>query len=100
MATKSEQFHAEEQQTGNDKATREGRSKPGIPEGDRSRDKTYALEETSGQPSRKSTRKSANRAKPDASLNLREALQKGSPEAKFRKAKAQGRRVQGSSAAG
>ena len=107
MATKSEQFHAEEQRTSGGKAEREGRSKPGIPAGERSHEKkhaekkaTYAIEPASDQPSRKSTRKSANRAKPDTNLILREELQKGSPEAKARKAKAQVTRVRGSSTAG
>jgi hypothetical protein len=73
-----------------------GRTKPGVKPADRTRAKkhagrkaTYALEDrTSGRPSRKSTRKSANRSKPDASLNAREALQKGSPAARYRKARA------------
>lgn len=104
MATRSEKFHADEQRTGNDKAKREGRSKPGIPADKRSHEKphaekkaTYAIEPESEQPSRKSTRKSANRSKPDTNLNLRENLQKGSPEAKARQAKARVTKVRGSS---
>jgi hypothetical protein len=96
MATRSEQYHANEQRRGRGKKTRSGRTKPGVAPSNRSRAKkhagrkaTYALEETeSAKPSRKSTRKSTNRAKPDANLNAREALQKGSPEARFRKASA------------
>jgi hypothetical protein len=53
---------------------------------------TYALEDTAnGRVSRKSTRKSANRAKSDTNFNLRENLQKGSPTARFRKASARTR---------
>lgn len=102
MATRSEQFHAEEQRRGEsaeERDRREARSKPGAPLSERSRAKkhaekkaTYALEETAdgAQPSRKSTRKSANRAKPDANLTLRASLQKGSPEARYRKSSARG----------
>jgi hypothetical protein len=101
MATRSEQFHANEQRRGetpDDQRRRAARSKPGVPLTERSRAKkhaekkaTYALEETAAgaQPSRKSTRKSANRAKPDTNLTLRESLQKGSPEARYRRASAQ-----------
>jgi hypothetical protein len=48
----------------------------------------YALERPSsaGKSSRKSTRGSANRAKPDTNFNLREEMVKGSPESRFRKA--------------
>ena len=41
---------------------------------------TYAFEETSGSRSRKSTRKSANRAKSDAPLTIREEFRKSSPK--------------------
>lgn len=46
-------------------------------------------------PSRKSTRKSANRSKADAALNGMEQLKKGSPDARFRKAKTQRTKVRG-----
>ncbi len=96
MATQAEQYHAEEQRTGRGKKVREGRTKPGTAPKDRSRANkragrkaTYALEESAGKrPSRKSTRKSANRSKPDAALNAREALQKDSPEQRYIKAQA------------
>lgn len=91
MATRAEQYRAEQQRTGK-KKVRSGRSKPGVPEGARSRAKphaakkaTYALEESKGRPTRKSTRKAANRMKPDAGLNRREELQKGSPEKSYEK---------------
>jgi hypothetical protein len=100
MATRSEQFHANEQRRGEapeERDRRAAKSKPGVPPSERSRSKkhaekkaTYALEESTAgaKPSRKSTRKSANRAKPDTNLTLRESLQKGSPEARYRKTSA------------
>lgn len=100
MATRAEQQHAAEQRRRRGAKTRAGRTKPGVAPEDRSRDKkhaarkaTYALEESeNGRPSRKSTRKSANRSKPDSNLTAREALQKGTPTARFRKARAKARR--------
>lgn len=104
MATRSEQHHAEEQRRGGANKTRAKRSKPGVAPKNRSRAKphaarkaTYALEHTaSGQrPSRKSSRKSANRAKADSGLTLTDALRKGSPASRFRKAQARASRVRG-----
>jgi len=46
-----------------------------------------------GRPSRRSTRKSVNRTKPDTAFNAVEELTKSSPEARFRKARAQASRV-------
>jgi hypothetical protein len=103
MATRTQQFRAKEEQresAKNQAEARRGRSKPGVAPKDRSRVKkhaarkaTYAFEATSAKrPSRKSSRKSANRAKPDSSFNLVEELRKGSPEATFRKAQARSAR--------
>jgi hypothetical protein len=96
MATKSETFHAKEQRAAAnaEPKVRPERSKPGAAPGERTRSKkhaekkaTYALEApTEGRPSRKSTRKSANRAKPDTNLHLRDTRQKTSPEARARRA--------------
>jgi hypothetical protein len=101
MATRAEQFHADEQRTGRSRV-RKGRSKPGVPRKKRSRAKahaakkaTVALEVGGKRPSRKSTRSSANRAKTDASYNRVEELRKGSPESRYRKAEAKGSRVRG-----
>jgi hypothetical protein len=99
MGTRSEQFHANEQRRGpRDQGTnkRANRSKPGLPPEERSRDKkragkkaTYALEAPrKGRPSRKSTRKGANRSKPDTNMVLREARAKGSAKSRYRKANA------------
>src|SRR5262252_6468167 len=50
---------------------------------------TYALEPPRrGRPSRKSTRKAANRAKPDAGFNITEEVRRGSPSQRYQKAKA------------
>jgi hypothetical protein len=58
---------------------------------------TYAPEPPhEGRPSRKSTRKSAHRVKPDSSFSLRESLQKGSPESRARRARAKSVRARGS----
>ena len=58
---------------------------------------SYAIERPSkeGRASRKTTRDSANRAKPDTNFNLREEMVKGSPESRFRKARTQAARVRG-----
>ena len=104
MATRSEQYRAEQQRRGNRKSARQAsRTKPGVAPRDRSRSKahagkkaTYALDaDEKGRPSRKSSRKSANRAKPDASLTISEALRKESPEARFRQARARAVRTRG-----
>jgi hypothetical protein len=104
MATRAEQFRTEEQRHSKRKKARpqptkkktaaEGR--PAQPR--RAAHATYALEAPAadGRRSRKSTRGGANRAKPDTNFNLRESLVKGSPEARFRKARAKKTRVRGS----
>lgn len=105
MATRSEQYHADEQRRGDaTRGKRDGRAKPGIPPEDRSPDKessgaaggsrssggkhagqkaTHALEEVEDgkRPSRKSTRGGANHTKPDSGLGLRAAQAKAKPEA-------------------
>ena len=100
MATRAEQYRAGQARRGRSNgAKQKAGSKPGLARSDRSHSKvhaakkaSYALEpERAARPSRKSTRKSANRAKADASLNLREQLQKGSPEARFRKSQVRSR---------
>jgi len=104
MATRSEQFHANEQRKSAKSRMRPGRTKPGVAPKNRSRAKdhagkkaTFALETTEAEkrPSRKSTRKSANRAKPDSTFNAVEELRKGSPESRFRKDRAQAARARG-----
>ena len=105
MATRAELFRTEEQRhsmrkkarpnPARQKSAAEGQAaKPGGV----AAHATYALEPpaANGRRSRKSTRGSANRAKPDTNFNLRESLVKGSPEARFRKARAKNLRVRGS----
>lgn len=104
MATRSEQFRADEQRHSHNKPKNSGKESkvtgptkqaPRAESRPRARTHTerkaaYALEETEPgkRPSRKSSRKSANRAKPDTSFNLIEEIRKGSPKARFEKASA------------
>lgn len=105
MATRAEQFRTEEQRRASraqsrpaarKKTTRaaSAATKPAkVPS-----HATYAFEAPTadGRRSRKSTRASANRAKPDTNFNLRESMVKGSPEARYGKARAKTTRVRGS----
>ncbi len=93
MATRSEQYKANSQRKSRGNA-RKGASKPGKPSRAKkhaAKKATYALEEKSATRSRKSSRKSANRAKPESTLEIREQLQKGSPERAYEKAAARKR---------
>ncbi len=110
MATRAESRRAEEQRHGiTPKARKRARAKktraqklgaphPATHAGAKA---TYALEIPSkkGRASRKSTRASANRSKPDSNLVLREGRRKGSPESRSRRARARTRRVRGAPAA-
>jgi len=109
MATRSEQFRANEQRkhAKNAKPVRAAAAR--RPQTDETSQRTeharkkatHALEITAAgkRPTRKSTRGSANRAKPDTTFNLVESLVKGSPEARFRKANARSLRIRGSARA-
>jgi hypothetical protein len=106
MATIGEQQHAEEQRRGlTPRAKKRGAARKTRAEkfgaehatrraGEKA---SYALERPSrtGRASRKSTRAEANRSRPDTNMNLRDALTKGSPEARFRRARAQSTRARG-----
>lgn len=109
MATQSEQFHADEQRRESEKKRKKARRKAGDAQKLRPAKKkkghtetkaTYALEpKTDGKrPSRKSTRKSANHAKSDASLNRVEQQRKASPDAAFRRSRARSTRPRGKGA--
>jgi hypothetical protein len=106
MATRAEQFRAETQRRSS-VPKKKAKLSPGPPRTKKgtarsvqhaAKKASYALESSApdGRRSRKSTRGSANRMKPDSPLNIRESLVKGSPEAKARKARAQSVRVRGS----
>jgi hypothetical protein len=112
MATRGEQFRAEEQRKHKKapaKATKLAKKKT-HKKGDDTRTKdgsagkkaAYADENqaAAGQPSRRSTRKSANRAKPDSNLTRREGAQKTSADNRYRKDAAKRTRVRGSTAQG
>ena len=105
MATRAEQFRNQEQRRASRTESRLSSSKPAsVTNGSSVKARevpsraAYALEAPAadGHRSRKSTRASANRVKPDTSFNLRESLVKGSPEQKYRKARAKSTRVRGS----
>jgi hypothetical protein len=105
MATRAEQFRSAQmgqRDKSEDRASSNGRKKPKKSEW-RSESKhagvkaTHALEETSSgaRPSRKSTRASANRAKPDAHMQLGEERVEASPETRARRARVSRTRVRG-----
>ncbi len=107
MATKAEEFHAEQERAAQKKnRKRADRTKRSAAkktrthaEGRVAEKATYALEKTAEgkRPSRKSSRKSANRSKADASFNITEERKKTSSDARFRKDRAAKARVRGSS---
>ena len=104
MATRSEQFRANEERHAKKKPKRAARSKPGSPPKKRKTAKQHAAQKATvaletvakgKRASRKSTRSSANRAKSDTTYNLIEELKKGSPESRYRKSRAHDVRVRG-----
>jgi hypothetical protein len=111
MATRAERFRANAQRHGTPEeevTLRQARSKPGVAPKKRSRIKTsrnktatYVVEDEpgGGRPSRRSTRKTSNRAKADTNLILQAAREKSSSAARYEKARTRGTRVRGSSAA-
>lgn len=108
MPTRAEQFRHDEERKPNKAVARpkKAAAKKTHKKGDDIRTKkgsaakhaAYADEQqpATGQPSRKSTRKSANRAKPDSNLTRREGAAKTSPDNRFRKDAAKRSRVRGS----
>jgi hypothetical protein len=110
MATKAEQQRAAEQRRGPTSkkrrraaAKKKRAEKLGAAHATKHAGKkaSYALEGPSkeGKASRKSTRGSANRSRPDTNMNLREEMTKGSPESRFRKARAKSAHVRGRASA-
>jgi hypothetical protein len=104
MATKAERAREEDERakgqakTAKAKKTAAKKAAPARAKGRTAGKATYAYEPPRpGKPSRKSSRKSANRAKPDVGLTATESTKKGSPEARFRKARDGATRVRGSS---
>ena len=104
MATKAQRARSDAQRT-HGAASRKARvSKKQPKKADWSHEKAhagtkaaYAFEETVAgeRPSRESTRRSANRAKGDTALNLREQAKKGTPTNRARNARAKAGRVRG-----
>jgi hypothetical protein len=97
MATRAEQARARAERHGHEKPKARKTTKKGPQSKHAGKKATYAYEVSAKRPSRKSTRASANRTKPDASLVGRAALTKSSPEARYRKARARRQRPRGSS---
>ncbi len=105
MATKGQEFRAEEQRAARKpkKKAKAKTHKKGEPiraaDGRIGEKATYAQEPKRAEgakPSRKSTRKSANRSKPDSALTRREEARKTSPDARARKSRANSTKVRGS----
>lgn len=104
MATRADQYRSRQERT-NGAARRKGRVAIKKPKkATWAHDKahaaskaTHALEPTSPgkRPTRKSTRKSANRAKGDAAFNITEQVKKGAPSVRARNARARDARVRG-----
>lgn len=113
MATKAERYRAEQERSGPKKAGKPKRrrdfpvdtAKPGVSATDRkaggqstaarnrsqhaAKKATYALEDSAtGRPSRRSSRRAANRAKPGSNLTRQKQRENRSPEAQAERAKA------------
>ncbi len=91
MPTRSEQFRADAQRTGSASASQHAATDaPHEPNGHAERKATYAREAqpANGQPSRRSTRKSANHAKTDTGVVRAEQMKENTPEAQFERTRA------------
>jgi hypothetical protein len=87
MATKAEEFRAEAQRSGakRAKAPDKPAPEPRLSHNDArrlDRKSAYAIEQTGKRASRKSTRGSSNRAKPDSALRITARVRNASPEAR------------------
>ncbi len=89
MATKAQRFRSEAERSGNKqpktKKTYERSHEPRLSHNDARRvdpRSSYALEETRGRASRKSTRGSSNRIKTDSALRITARVRNASPEAR------------------
>jgi hypothetical protein len=97
MATRAETFRAQQQKHPSKRRAKPGpknahgahdaRGRKSAPNRRAGRKATYALERrtANARPSRKSTRKSANRSKPDTNFELRRERKTNSPEARHRR---------------
>lgn len=101
MATRAETFRAGSARTGTAKKTSARKPKKGAWSHDKAhagKKATHALEAARiGRPSRQSTRKSANRSKADAAMNITEQVRKGAAPFRARRSRASTKRVRGSS---
>jgi hypothetical protein len=89
MATKSQEYKAEQERAHQHRATATPHHhEPRLTHNDAHRvdaKATYAIEEHSGPPSRKSTRGSSNRAKTDSALRITARVRNASPEARAKR---------------
>jgi hypothetical protein len=88
MATRSQQFKAEAERKHPITAPVTGETKPTAPHGHAEKKAVYAREAQpadNARPSRKSTRKSANRAKTDASLQHAVQNRENTPESRHQR---------------
>jgi hypothetical protein len=85
MSTRAEKFKADAQRTGSVPPSATTEAAPQAPHGHAAKKATYARETQpeNGQPSRKSTRKSANRAKTDTGEARAEQMRQNTPEAQY-----------------
>ncbi len=86
MATKSQQFRAEQERTHKHQDQKEVHlHEQRFTHNDAhrvDRKASYAIEESAGRPSRKSTRDSSNRSKSDSALRITARIRNASPEAR------------------
>jgi hypothetical protein len=88
MATRAEEYRSEMQRSGAKKDKKRAKSNyspPRLTHNDApraDRKSTYAIEETGARASRKSTRSSSNRAKPDSALRITARIRSVSPKAR------------------
>jgi hypothetical protein len=100
MATRSEQFKAEAERKHPSTAHVTGETKPTAPHGHAEKKAVYAREAQpadNARPSRKSTRKSANRAKTDATLQHSVQMKENTPESRHERSHDTGLRGGGTS---
>lgn len=99
MSTRSEAFKSEAERAG--RAAKKTRTTPAEPtpeHGHVAKKAAYAREEIApaARPSRRSTRKSANRTKTDTGMVRSEQMKESTPEVRARKSRARAQRVRGS----
>jgi hypothetical protein len=81
MATRAELFRYQAERSGPKRSPREERPRPAERGAARiAKRATYALEDSVGRPSRKTTRKASNRAKTDVQMRMKRKTAEARPE--------------------